>query len=151
DDTVGGGNLFNGQDNENDEGAAIHVMGCVTHVTVSYNTFTSLDTGILIQQTLGAQSTQNEFSVTHNRFEHLLNAGITISGGATVIRSLSDNSFSDVSTASRPSYGFPASALVLEGQDEPGFPLVAKARNNSFIANDIGIFFRSYGQYKASF
>src|SRR5262249_4424852 len=79
-----------------------------------------------------AELNQDRVSVTGNTFEKLTSSGITMVGNAWV-DNISGNVFRGISGATS------LAAAVSLGPDGLYFPVLAKARANKFLGNDVGV------------
>jgi hypothetical protein len=140
DGTAAGGNTFHHQDVIDNTGKGVSVGGCVTHVSARYNSFTDLDGGMYIEQSLGSgPANRNHFLIDNNTFERLSTFGLYARGGAIRIDELLSNRFSEITTANRLGTGYAGLGIGLDGLSENAMPLVVKARKNVFVANDEAI------------
>jgi hypothetical protein len=137
DGTAAGGNTFHHQDLPDNNATGVSVGGCVTHVSVRYNVFNELNGGVYIEQPLGSgPANRNHFFFENNTFERLSTFGLYVRGGAIRIEKLQSNRFSEITTVYRPGTGYQGLGIGLDGLSENAMPLIVKARNNVFVAND---------------
>ncbi len=94
------------------------------------------DIGIWASQSSGPRDPRG-FDIEDNDFGPLMNIGVLLTG-PVVVSQLIGNSFHDISM-SDPTLGFPALGLAILSQPTP-LPAISRARDNSFIGNDVGAF-----------
>jgi hypothetical protein len=145
------GNSFTWMGSPYNDGAGILVNSCVTQSSIRYNVFRDSTSGAVIDQRGEHVIGIRPFSVEHNTFTNLTNSGLQLLGSPITVV-VNDNTFTNVSTLSAGST--PAPALYIEG--EQGVLPLKKARRNTFIGNDLGMFAYSpdaviYGGAQGSF
>jgi hypothetical protein len=137
DGTAAGGNTFA---NNKNGGGGIGVVGwdCVSPLTLDNNVFDGDDNGVSVTNhsgTAGGDGTLPQpdvYEVRNNTFKNLIGVGFGADLGV-VIDQLLGNTFSNISTGATGTTN--AIALHFTTKNSQ----VTKARNNSFVGNDIGI------------
>jgi hypothetical protein len=137
DGTAAGGNSFT---NNKNAGGGVGVIGwdCVSPLTFDNNTFDGDDNGVSVTNHSGpgggdATLPQPDvYEVRNNTFKNITGVGFGADRGV-VIDQLIGNSFTNISTGSTGTTN--AVGLLFSTSNSQ----VTKARNNSFIGNDIGV------------
>ena len=117
---------------------------CSSPVSITSNTYDGDNAGLALAQHPRLDSgipVPGFITVENNTFKNLTNVGI-IMGAAVILERLTANSFTNIST---PNLAYPGIAVVLDGSGggvNNYRPQIKKARNNSFIGNDLGVVFR---------
>jgi hypothetical protein len=141
-----GFNYVNPNEGINHGGSGLAIEDAVVGALVRGNTFAA-DTGVTGD--VGIWVTQQIYDtigldIEDNSFGPLSNNGILL-GGNVAVSQLARNTFQGISMASlNPSCcGWNGTALLFGFWNEPGMPFITSARNNSFVGNDVGVYFRS--------
>jgi hypothetical protein len=130
------GNSFTWMGSPYNDGAGILINSCVTQSSIRHNVFRDSTVGAIIDQRRENVVGIRPFSVEHNVFTNLTNSGLQLLGSPIAVV-VNDNTFTNVSAP--PPGTSPAPALYIVGEGQGILPL-KKARRNSFIGNDVGMF-----------
>lgn len=129
-------------------GEGLFVSNCVSRVMVRYAVFENSTGGIRMFQLAEAPYFLGRVHITDSKFVNLSNAGIGV-GADTTVEDLSRNEFRGISGGiyklSYPAIGIALSSenpLATNAPPAKSLPRVVRARGNTFVGNDVGLFIR---------
>ncbi|MCU1277436.1 MAG: hypothetical protein JWM53_982 [bacterium] len=138
DGTAAGGNTFINNKNGSGGGVGVLAWDCVSPLTFDNNVFDGGDSAVAVTNHSGtaggdASLTQpNLYEVRNNTFKNLTVGGFDADRGA-VIDQLTGNTFTNISS------GASGTANAIAMRFSTSNSQVIKARNNTFIGNDVGV------------
>jgi len=83
-------------------------------------------------------------TIEDNLFDSLSIEGVILNSGGIFVDEFTGNTFTNITSTHNQPTNAGAIALHVFGYREPTYPVIRRARNNTFIGNDIGVKFEAF-------